>query len=103
MYPPSSQNVTKYNYLDQATTAVQYAISSTIKFPALQQSASKLFVDPAFGDFGKVTYKRTFGAGSTDSTTGSSPGLWLVDTETAEMLAQPERKWSFEAGRLKCC
>lgn len=83
------------DYFDTSTAVVQYAVGSTIKFPALQIDASELFVNPAFGDFGKVTYKRTFGDGTTGSATSLSPGLWLVDTETAEMLAQPERPGNY--------
>ena len=42
-----------------------------------------------------MSYNRTFGGSFTDPATGSSPGLWLVDTETAEMLAQPERPGNY--------
>merc|ERR1719272_500856 len=117
---------------DSTTTlVVKYAIGSTIKFPPLQASAFELFSNPASGDYSRITYKRTFGDDTGTSNgngngngnvnkainTSTSPGLWLVDTETAEMLAQPEhagnysvslvatdgagaevlfRKWSFE-------
>jgi serine/threonine protein kinase len=74
-----------------APTTIQYAIGSTVKFPPLPQSVSELFVNPAFGDFAKITYKRTFSGA--DGTT--KPGLWLVDTETGEMLAQPERAGNY--------
>lgn len=91
-------------------TNIQYAVGSTVKFPPLQKAPFELFVNPGLRDFSKVTYKvRTFASdatvagsnqgdtgtanssGSINSTMTSSPGLWLIDTETAEMLAQPER------------
>jgi hypothetical protein len=73
---------------------IQYAIDSTIKFPPLLQSTSELFVNPAFDDFTKITYKRAFG-GAEGTASGANPGLWLVDTETGQMLAQPERAGNY--------
>lgn len=79
-----------------AAVKVQYAVGSTIKFPPMDATASALFVNPAFDEYSRVTYKRTFGAPNNSSTNASaSPGLWLVDTETAEMLAQPDRAGNY--------
>ena len=78
-----------------AAVAVQYAVGSTIKFPPLDATASALFVNPAFDDYSRVTYKRTFGASNSSTNVSASPGLWLVDTETAEMLAQPEHAGNY--------
>jgi serine/threonine protein kinase len=69
---------------------VQYAVGSTVKFPPLAASKEQLFVHPAFDDFSKVTYKQTF-----DQHDGNNPGLWLVDTETGMMLAQPDHAGNY--------
>lgn len=68
--------------------AVQYAIGSTILLPPLERTAVELFRNPALNDFAKVTYKRSIVQRGT--TSASSPGLWLVDTASGEMLAQPK-------------
>lgn len=78
-----------------AGRVVQYAIGSTVKIPPLQRTASQLFVNPSFNDFSKVTYKRSIVPFGT--TVASNPGLWLVDTATGEMLAQPENAGMYSA------
>lgn len=74
---------------------VQYAVGSTIKFPAMSMASFELFENPAMDDFDGVAYKRRI----VDSQTGeeSTPGLWLVDTGTGEMLAQPEQAGMYTA------
>jgi serine/threonine protein kinase len=80
----------------EPTATIQYAVGSTVKFPRLEQSASELFVNPAFDDFSKITYKQIFDTSANDGAAApNSPGLWLVDTETGEMLAQPERAGNY--------
>jgi serine/threonine protein kinase len=100
---------------------VQYAIGSTINFPPLALEMKDLFVNPDRGDYSKIIYKKSIavytanddeknGSGSGDELDlgnvgngqrtrrsrrqmdlAQNIGLWLVDTETGEMLAQPER------------
>jgi hypothetical protein len=77
--------------------SIQYAIGSTVKIPQLNVPTSALFVNPAFGDFSKITYRRTFNAANE---TVNNPGLWLVDTETGEMLAQPERAGNYSVSLM---
>ena len=85
---------------------VQYAVNSTVNIPPLPASmvtpSASVFVNPGNGDYSKITYKRTFAAkddsGQGSASASASPGLWLVDTETAEMLAQPEKIGTYNVG-----
>jgi hypothetical protein len=85
---PQEVGLESVSALFDSTSTIQYAVNSTIKFPPLLQSTAHMFVNPAFDDFTKITYKRTFS--SVNASESTNPGLWLVDTETGEMLAQPE-------------
>ena len=73
---------------DVVKEKVQYEKGSTITFPKMDLTNEAMFLTPANNDFAKITYKRKFNESS--SADFDSPGLWLVDTETGEMLAQPE-------------
>jgi hypothetical protein len=70
---------------------IQYAVGSTIEFPSLNQNFTDLFTNPADDDFDKIGYKRKL---------DQNPGLWMVDTETGEMLATPTNKGVFNVQLL---
>jgi hypothetical protein len=67
---------------------VEYAIGSTIQFPGMNLKKEDMFLNPANNDFAKITFKRRFVSSASFVSTGP-PGLWLVDTETGAMLANP--------------